>query len=396
MSLERKVYRFRLEPTPTQRQALTRLAGARRFVFNWGLATRKEHYKAHGESLKRAELSRRLTQLKNQPETAWLRECDSQLLQQALADLDRAYQNFFTKRARFPRFRSRKNPYQSFRIPQRVKIEGGRCYIPKIGWVRIRQSQSVEGTPKSATFKLDPCGHWHVTLTTAFELPDGSLSPVDSERVVGLDLGLKELVVTSEGERVAPPKHYRRQERKLARAQRSLCRKRKGSHNRTKARLKVARIHQKIGNQRRDHLHKLTTSLVDAYEGVCIEDLHVRGLAKTKLAKSILDAGWGELRRMLDYKCRWKRKRLAVIDRWFPSSKLCHHCGTIHDKLTLSDRMWTCTGCGAVLDRDLNAAHNIRLQGLLIMDAEGHSESARFDESANACGGTIRPAFAAG
>lgn len=396
MSIQHKAYRFRLKPTAEQRHALERMAGSRRFVFNWALESRINHYKKHGETLKLAELSKRLTELKRQPETAWLQEHDSQMLQQALADCDRAYKNFFAKRAGFPKFRSKKHPYQSFRIPQRVKIEDGRCYLPKVGWVRIGQSQDVEGTTKSATFKLDPRGHWHVTLTTEFELPDAPLPPANPERVVGLDLGLKDLVVTSQGERVAPPKHFRCQERKLARAQRSLSRKRKGSRNRSKARLKVARIHPKIANQRRDHLHKLTTSLVDTHDGICIEDLNVRGLAKTKLAKSVLDAGWGELRRQLDYKCLWNYKHLTAIDRWFPSSKLCHHCGTIHETLSLSDRVWVCAGCGARLDRDLNAAQNIRLQGLLMLDAEGHSESVRFDESANACGGTVRPTLAAG
>uniref|UniRef100_A0A6H1ZHS3 Putative transposase n=1 Tax=viral metagenome TaxID=1070528 RepID=A0A6H1ZHS3_9ZZZZ len=365
------------------------MAGARRFVFNWALESRIDHYKIYGETLKLAELSQRLTQLKNQPETTWLKECDSQLLQQALADCDRAYKNFFAKRARFPGFKSRKDSYQSFRIPQRVKIETGQCYVPKVGWLRLRQSQAVEGTTKSATFKLDPCGHWHVTIVTEFELPDVSLPLVNPEKVVGLDLGLKDLVVTSEGERVAPPRHFRHQESKLAHAQRSLSRKGRGSNNRAKAKIKVARLHQKVSNQRRDHLHKLTTRLVGTHDGICIEDLCVKGLARTKLAKSVLDAGWGELRRQLDYKCLWNYKQLSVIDRWFPSSKLCRFCGTIHDHLKLSDREWVCE-CGAVHDRDFSAAHNIRLQGLRTMDAVGHTESV------NACGEDVRPALAAG
>lgn len=396
MSLQRKTFRFRLEPTAEQRSLLGQMAGARRFVYNWALASRKEHYQVYGKTLTRTALSSLLTQLKRQPGMSWLRDCDSQLLQQALIDCDRAYRNFFAHRARFPTFRSRKHPYQSFRIPQRVRVDDGRCYIPKIGWVRIRQSQPVEGTTKSATFKQDPCGYWHVTLTAEFELPDAPLPPADPERVVGLDLGLKDLAVTSEGERVAPPKPYRRQAHKLARAQRARSRKRRGSRNRGKARVKVARIHQKIRNQRRDHLHKLTTLLVDTHDGVCIEDLNVQGLAKTKLAKSVLDAGWGELRQMLYYKCRWKRKPLAIIDRWFPSSKQCHACGTIHEELTLADRSWVCAGCGTVVDRDLNAARNIRLQGLLHMDTVGHTASVRFGESANACGGAVRPTMAVG
>lgn len=206
---------------------------------------------------------------------------------------------------------------------------------------------------------------------------------------MGLDLGLKELVVTSNGERINPPQYYRRQARKLARAQRTLSRKQRGSQNRTKARRHVARLHQKIKNQRQDFLHQLTTSLVREHDGLCIEDLCVKGLAKTKLAKSVLDAGWGQLRRMLEYKCRWSYKHLAVIDRWFPSSKTCAHCGAIHAHLTLADRTWICL-CGEIIDRDLNAAQNIRLQGLMMMDAVGHTESE------NACGGAVRPVIAAG
>jgi putative transposase len=209
---------------------------------------------------------------------------------------------------------------------------------------------------------------------TEFELADAPLPPARAEKVVGLDLGLKELVVTSDGERIDPPKCYRCQERKLARAQRAFARKKRGSQNRTKARLRVARIHQKIKNQRQDFLHKLTTRLVRKHEGLCIEDFCLKGLARTKRAKSVLDASWGELRRMLAYKCLWSYKHLVVIDRWFPSSKTCTHCGSVNQYLTLADRTWVCV-CGEAVDRDLNAAQNIRLQGLLMMDAVGHTES---------------------
>lgn len=203
--------------------------------------------------------------------------------------------------------------------------------------------------------------------------------------MVGIDLGLKDFAVLSDGTRIAPPKFYRKAERKLRRAQRQLSRKQKGSKNRDKARHRLNRVHTKIRNQRQDWLHKLTTELVQKYDGLCIENLNLKGMAKTKLSKLVLDAAPGEFRRQLEYKAVWYRKHLVVIGRYFPSSKLCRECGTIHTALTLSDRVWAC-GCGAVHDRDLNAALNIRAEGIrAIPVAVGHTETQ------NAWGAAVRP-----
>jgi putative transposase len=370
----RKVYRFRMEPTREQGEALMRMAGARRFVWNWGLARRKETYANTKQGLPIAKLSAELTALKKQPETAWLKEADSQLLQQALKDLDRAYQGFFAKRARF-----------RFRIPQRVKVEDSKVYVPKVGWVKIRQSQPIDCPIKGASFKRDTEGHWYVTLTAEFDMPDVPLPPANTDNVVGVDLGLKDFAVLSNGTRIAPPKFYRKAERKLRKTQREISRKQKGSKNRDKARKRLTKVHAKVRNQRQDFLHKLTTNLVTRYDGLCIEDLSLKGMAKTKLSKSVLDAALGEFRRQVEYKAAWNRKHLGVIDRFFPSSKLCRHCGSINQALTLSDRIWTC-GCGAVHDRDLNAALNIRAEGMQnIPVAVGHTETQ------NAWGATVRP-----
>jgi putative transposase len=284
------VYRFRVNPTPVQAEQLYSMAGAKRFVFNWALGRRKDHYAEHGEGLSAKLLSSELTALKRAPDTEWLKSVDSQLLQQALKDVDRAYRSFFEKRSRFPRFKSRKRETPSFRIPQRVKVVNGRVYLPKIGWVKLRQSQPVDCPTKSATFKRAATGEWFVTLTAEFEMPDVPLQPADPERVVGIDLGLKDYAVLSTGERVASPKHYRKLERRLAKAQRRLSRRQKGSANRDKARLAVAKVHQRVRNQRNDFLHKLTTSLVRRFDGLCIEDLSLNGMARTKLSKSVLDA----------------------------------------------------------------------------------------------------------
>jgi putative transposase len=379
----RKVFRFRMEPNTAQREALGRMAGARRFVWNWALAQRQAYYRENGKSLPAAELSTRLTALKQQPDTSWLQEVDSQAMQQTLADLQRAYVNFFKKRARFPQFKSRKRDQARFRIPQRVKVADGRAYIPKVGSVGIRQSQPVGGETKSATFKRDVTGNWDVTLVTEFTMPDTALVAANPCRVVGIDLGLKDFAVLSDGERIQAPQFFRKAERKLRHAQRVLSRRKKSSARRLRAKHKVALVQRKTANQRKDFLHKLTTGLVVKYDGICIEDLSVEGLVRTKLAKSMTDASLGEFRRQLEYKTIWNRRHLAVIDRWYPSSKTCHMCGAINAALKRADRSWTCV-CGVYHDRDLNAALNIRTEGLKIL-------AAGYAESLNAHGAGVRP-----
>jgi putative transposase len=242
-STAHRAFRFRLEPTAGQAQAFAQLAGARRWVWNWALAAMQRYYKETGKTLPASVLSAHLTALKDEPETAWLKEMDSQALQQTLADLRRASVNFFARRARYPRFKSKKLDRARFRIPQRVKVVGKGLQVPKIGHVRMRLSQPVVGTTKSATFKRDACGHWHVTLVAEQEVPLVELPAPDPERTVGIDLGLKDAVVPSAGPRIPAPRFYRRGERTLRRAQRVFSRKNKGSRNRAKARANVARVH---------------------------------------------------------------------------------------------------------------------------------------------------------
>jgi len=372
---QRRVYRFQMQPNAAQLAMLTQFAGARRFVWNWALARRIAYYAEHGKGIGRIALSAELTSLKAQPETAWLREMDSQSLQQVLIDLYRGYDSFFARRARYPRFKARKRDEQRFRIPQRVVVRDGAVVIPKIGAVKIRQSQAIDATTKSATFKRDATGKWYVSLVVSFEMPDTALPTPDPEQVVGIDLGLKDFAVMSNGERVAAPKFSRRRERKLRRASKAFSRTVRGSNGRAKAKRRLALVHRKTANQRQDFLHKLSTRLVKTHAGLCIEDLSIKGLARTKLAKSFSDAGLGEFRRMLEYKSLWHRKPLAVINRWYPSSKTCPVCGTIHDALTLSDRVWTCECCETTHDRDHTAAVNIRREGLKQMVAVGHTET---------------------
>jgi putative transposase len=380
-----KAYRYRLEPATDQAHRLRQFAGARRYIWNWALQQRRDFYRQTGKGLPAKELSARLTALKTQPETAWLKEMDSQLLQQALADVYRAYTNYFERRARRPRFKSRKRDKVRFRIPQRVHVVGNTVVVPKIGRVRLRLSRPIEGSTKSATFTQDACGHWHVSFVVETPMPAVALPLPDPAQTVGLDLGLGDVVVPTDAPKVPAPRFYRRAQRVLRRAQRVHSRRKKGGSNREKARRRVARIHQRVANQRTHFCHDLTTKLIKNHQAVCIEDLNVKGLARTKLATSFYDAALGQIRQQLLYKGEWYGVHVVVVDRFYPSTQLCSVCGFQNHALTLADRTWTCPACGTVHDRDLNAAINVKTEGLRLL-AVGHTESL------NACGGAVRPA----
>jgi len=384
-------YRYRLDPTAEQIQQLNQFAGARRFVWNWALNRKRDHYRETGKTLSFADLSAELTRLKQQPETAWLRDMHAQSLQQALRDLENAYQHFF-RRARkgdkkkgFPKFKSKKTDPPRFRMPQDVRLAELFVSVPKIGMIKTIVHRPLEGVTKSATFKREACGHWYISLVTEQQIAPKVDRPVRTH--IGIDVGLKSLAVLSTGATIDNPRWYRTQKRKLRKAQQSLCRKQTGSRNRGKARIVVARLHQKIGNQRKDFLHKLSTDLVRHFDLVSIEDLNVHGLAKTKLSTSVLDAGWGMFRSMLTYKADRQGKHLMAITRFFPSSKTCGMCGLVNANLTLADRDWTCA-CGTHHDRDLNAARNIDQEGVRLFE---QIVAAGYAETQNACGDPVSP-----
>lgn len=365
---------------------MSRLADARRFIWNWGLARKKEHYQATGKTLTYFSLNKELTGLKRQPGMEWLREVDAQSLQEALRDLERAFAAFFKGNAKYPRFKSKKRDTARFRTPQAAKIDGGKVHVPKVGKIRIRQSREIDGKTKSATFRRDARGHWFVTFVVEFEMPDVALPMPDPEKVIGVDLGLIDFAAFSDGSEPVPaPRFYRKGEARQRKAQRTFSRRQKGSKRKAKAKVRVAIVRAKVAEQRKDFLHKLTTKLVSDHDGICIEDLNLKGLARTKLSKSFTDASLGEFRRQLAYKAEWNRKHLVVIDRFFPSSKMCNACGAINGSLTLSEREWDCV-CGSHHDRDLNAAINIRDEGLRILG--------RGTPEVNARGDTVRPATA--
>lgn len=378
MAKHRKVYRFRMKPTKEQGYALNRMAGARRWVWNWALRRWKDHYAATGKSIPLAQLSAELTALKQQPETAWLREADSQALQQVLKDLHRAFTNFFEKRARYPKFKGRKTDRARFRIPQRVKIKDGKVSVPKIGDVRIFQSQEVAEQTKSATFRRGADGKWYVSLVVEFEMPDIPIPTPDPAKTVGIDVGLIDFATFSDpaAKPIPAPKFFRKGQRRLRRAQRTVSRRKHGSKRRAKAVVKAAVVHRKFAAQRRDFQHKLSTKIVGQYAAVCVEDLSLKGLARTKLAKSFNDAAFGEFFRQLKYKCLWNCKHCIQIGRFFPSSKMCNVCGAINNGLTLSDREWDCD-CTAHHQRDFLAACNIKDEGLRTLAAGQAGEPKR-------------------
>jgi putative transposase len=389
-------YRYRLEPTAAQASLLNQFAGARRFIWNWGLNRQREHFQQTGKTLGFSALCAELTLLKQQPATAWLCEMHAQSLQQALRDLHSAYQHFFRrvrnaeKNKGFPQFKSKKADTPRFRMPQDVRVDGSFVSVPKIGLIKVILHRPLEGVTKSATFKREACGHWYISLVTEQQIAPKVDRPMQTH--IGVDLGLKALVVLSSGQTIENPRWYRVQCRKLRRAQQALSRTVKGSRNRGKARIRFARLHQKIRNQRNDFLHKLSTNLIRHNDLVSIEDLNVGGLAKTKLAKSILDAGWGLFRSMLTYKADRQDKHLITIGRFFPSSKTCGSCGRLNSALTLADRNWTCS-CSVQHDRDHNAAQNIDREGVRLFE---QNVAAGYAETQNACGDLVSPIVTVG
>lgn len=358
-----KTYKFRLEPTPEQQTQFAQFAGCRRYVWNWALARKQEIYKETGKTLKYVDLAAELVALKKQPETAFLKKCHSQVLQQTLMDLDKAILAFFEKRARFPKFKSRKRTPHALRIPQNIVVVDGKVSIPKIGLVKARLHREREGTVKSATVKQEADGHWFVCFVSHLEQPDVERL---CDAPTGIDVGLESFLTLDNGKKVKPPKFYGKAERKLKRLQRQVSRSQKTSRRRAKRKQRLAVYHVRVRNLRNDWLHKLSTELIRLYDTLCIEDLNLCGLVKTKLAKSFNDAAIGAFVRMLEYKAEWYSRRIVKVDRFFASSKKCHCCPH-KQQLELSARQWRCENCHTVHDRDINAAINILVEGLRIL-----------------------------
>ena len=341
---------------------LAKYFGSVRFVYNHFLAERKRQYEENGKSDNYYAQARTLTKLKKQEEYKWLKEINSQTLQFALRNLETSYTNFFRGNAKFPRFKAKKSG-GSFHIPQSCSIGNGKIYIPKFkDGIKIVEHRSFKGGEvRNMTISVTPSGKYYVSILTKV-----SYEPLQKTKAkVGIDLGLKDLVITSDGKKYSSNKFIKHYSKELAKAQKHLSKKKKGSNRWDRQRIKVARIQEKIHNCRFDKLHKISTDLVRHYDVICCEDLNVKGMQRNhKLAQSISDASWGTFLTFLTYKAEINDKQIVKIGRYYPSSKTCHCCGWVKEDLQLKDREWTCPHCGNTLDRDVNAAMNILQEGL--------------------------------
>ena len=372
-----RAYKFRFYPTADQENLLRRTIGCVRLIYNRALAARTEAWYERQERISYIKTSSLLTGWKKLDELNFLNEVSCVPLQQCLRHLQKAFANFWGKRAKYPRFKKKRNGGSAEFTKSAFKFRDGKLWLAKcqeplnIVWSRYLP----EGCkPSTVTIKLDPSGRWFVSLL----IDDSTVELLPpNKNQVGIDVGVTSLVTTSDGDKITNPKHFNKLYQKLRGAQKELSRKTKGSNNRYKARLKLAKIHAKIKDARTDFLHKLTTRLVQENSLIAIEDLAVTNMVKNhKLARSISDASWSEMFRQLEYKCNWYGRKLVKIDRFFPSSKRCHHCGFVMDKLPLDVRSWDCPSCNTKgIDRDVNAGKNILAAGLAV----------------TVCGADIRP-----
>ena len=377
-----KGYKYRIYPNKEQEIFLMKSFGCARFVYNWALALKNQEYTNTKKSSNYYELNRKLSELKN--EYDWLTEIYSQTIQASLRNLDNAFTRFFKKQGKYPQFKSKHKNDFSFQIPQGAKIIENKLYIPKVkDGIKIKLSREFDGKIKTTTISKNPSGQYFVTFLVESNENKKELEEFSIDKTIGIDLGIKDFAVISDGTRIENLRHLKKKLKKLKKIQQRHSRKQKGSNNRKKHRIKVARQHLKVKNQRQDFLHKLTHKLTHDNQvgSICIEDLAVSNMVKNHcLAQSISDVGWGEFRRQLDYKCKWYGKNLIVISRFAPSSKLCPKCGQINNNLKLSDREWICD-CGTKHDRDLLASRNIKNFGI---------EKYRRDYgNSNACGDNL-------
>lgn len=358
----KRAYKYRFYPTPDQVELLAQTFGCVRFVYNSILRWRTDAWYERQEKIGYTQASARLTALKKEPESAWLNDVSSVPLQQALRHQQTAFSNFFAGRARYPAFKSKRHKQAATLTDAAFKYRDGRLYMAKSKTpLDVRWSRELPSAPSSITLSRDAAGRYFVSCLCEFE----PVSLPITASTVGIDVGLKDLFVTDTGFKSGNPRHTAKYAKRLALLQRRLSRKQKGSKNRAKARLKVARIHAKIADCRLDNLHKLSRKLINENQVVCVESLKVKNMIRNpKLSRAIADAGWGEFVRQLEYKSEWSGRSVVAIEQFFPSSKRCSDCGYTMPKMALNVCSWVCPECGANHDRDVNAAKNIKAAGL--------------------------------
>ena len=362
----KRAYRFRFYPSPEQELILARTFGCARFAYNHMLRLRTDAWMQHQERIGYHESSSALTAMKKQPEYAWLNDVSSVPVQQALRHLQTAFANFFAKRARYPQFKRKDGPQSAEYTTSAFKWDGQSLKLAKMDApLDVRWSRQIPKAAKvtTVTVSKDAAGRYFVSLLC----DDAVAAKPEASAKVGIDLGLTHFAILSTGEKVAAPNAFRKNEARLAKLQRRLAKKTKGSNRRKKAKLKVAKLHAKIADSRRDFLHKLSTRLINENQVIAIESLSVSNMQKNRcLSKSISDASWSEFVRQLEYKANWYGRELVGIDRWYPSSKRCSDCGYTMPKMPLNVRQWTCPECGSIHDRDVNAARNVLAAGLAV------------------------------
>ncbi|MDA3781133.1 MAG: IS200/IS605 family element RNA-guided endonuclease TnpB, partial [Bacteroidales bacterium] len=368
MKLIHKSYKFKIYPTKEQESLLSKHFGHCRFVFNRFLNERKEKYLNEKTSLNYYDNARTLTDLKKEEDFDWLKEVNSQSLQASIRNLDIAYKNFFNKQNKFPRFKS-KYDRQSFKVPQNVLVENGKLVIPKFKeGIKLNLHRQLEGNPLFATISKSTTGKYYVSITCEIEY-----TPFDkTSKSVGVDTGIKELAILSDGNSYENIKSLKTKLKKLKYEQRQLSKKVKGSQSRNKQKIKLALVHEQITNIRKDYLHKVSTEIVKNHDIISVEDLAVKNIMKNHcLAQAMSDVSLGTFYTMLEYKANWNDRSFVKIDRFFPSSKTCSSCGWIKQDLTLAIREWACESCGEHHNRDVNAAKNILKQGINILSGCG-------------------------
>jgi len=375
-----KAFKYRLYPNKEQAEKIDKNIGCSRWIYNYALAKKKKTWQEEKKNLSRYDIQKDLSELKRQEKTEWLKEADAKALIFSLLNLDNAYQKFFREHRGYPNFKSKKNKKQSYTTYQNIKIDwdNQKLNIAKNKDIKIKLHRKFENEVKQITISKTPVGKYFSSILVDTKDKEKEKCKINEKTAIGIDLGIKTFIAISDSRKIENPKILYKHEKKLAREQRRLSRKKKGSNNKNRQRIKVARIHEKVTEIRKDFLHKLSTKLTHEKQvkSIVLENLNVNGMLKNRhLSKAIANVSWGKFVELLAYKCDWYGVNLLKIGRFEPSSKLCSKCGMINNDLTLSDREWVCPNCGSKLDRDINAAINIKRFGLNTKIRQGLSES---------------------